>query len=724
MKALVIAEKPSVARDIGRVLKCTKNGSGFLEGGQYVVTWGLGHLVTLADPEDYDPKYKTWKMEDLPMMPEHFKLEVIRQTQKQYHAVKSQIHRKDIGEIIIATDSGREGELVARLILEKAGSKKPVKRLWISSVTDKAIREGFAHLRRGEDYKPLYDAALCRAEADWLVGMNATRALTCKYNAQLSCGRVQTPTLAIVAKQEEKIRKFVPETFYGLNAYTKGITLMWSDQKSGSSRTFDKNRIQEIKKKVTGKEAVITEMKTSRKKTFPPLLYDLTELQKDAYRRFGFSPKETLNIMQRLYENHKVLTYPRTDSRYISSDIVPTLKDRVQACAVGPYRKAAGKVFKGPFTKDAPFVNDKKVSDHHAIIPTEQFVQLEHMTGEERKIYDLVIKRFLAALYPPAEFEEIKITAVIEGETFTAKGRKVLKEGWREVYSQEEDPDEEQDMPKAFPPMEKGKHIQGLSFTVTEGKTKPPARFNEGTLLAAMESPAAYMETQDKKAAKTLGETGGLGTVATRADIIDKLFGSFLLEKKGSEIYLTSKAKQLLELVPEDLKKPELTADWEMKLSRIADGKMKRGTFMHEIRDYANSLTEEIRTGEGTFRHDNLTNTKCPVCGKRMLKVQGKKSEMLVCQDRECGHREVLARVSNARCPNCHKKMMLRGQGDGQVFVCACGYKEKLSAFKERRKKEGAGVSKKDVQKYLNKQKDEPVNLAFAEAFAKLKLDE
>ena len=724
MKALVIAEKPSVARDIGRVLKCTKNGSGFLEGGQYVVTWGLGHLVTLADPEDYDPKYKTWKMEDLPMMPEHFKLEVIRQTQKQYHAVKSQIHRKDIGEIIIATDAGREGELVARLILEKAGSKKPVKRLWISSVTDKAIREGFAHLRRGEDYKPLYDAALCRAEADWLVGMNATRALTCKYNAQLSCGRVQTPTLAIVAKQEEKIRKFVPETFYGLNAYAKGITLTWSDQKSGSSRTFDKNRIQEIKKKVTGKEAVITEMKTSRKKTFPPLLYDLTELQKDAYRRFGFSPKETLNIMQRLYENHKVLTYPRTDSRYISSDIVPTLKDRVQACAVGPYRKAAGKVFKGPFTKDAPFVNDKKVSDHHAIIPTEQFVQLEHMTGEERKIYDLVIKRFLAALYPPAEFEEIKITAVIEGETFTVKGRKVLKEGWREVYSQEEDPDEEQDMPKAFPPMERGKHIQGLSFTVTEGKTKPPARFNEGTLLAAMESPAAYMETQDKKAAKTLGETGGLGTVATRADIIDKLFGSFLLEKKGSEIYLTSKAKQLLELVPEDLKKPELTADWEMKLSRIADGKMKRGTFMHEIRDYANSLTEEIRMGEGTFRHDNLTNTKCPVCGKRMLKVQGKKSEMLVCQDRECGHREVLARVSNARCPNFHKKMMLRGQGDGQVFVCACGYKEKLSAFKERRKKEGAGVSKKDVQKYLNKQKDEPVNLAFAEAFAKLKLDE
>lgn len=724
MKSLVIAEKPSVARDIARVLKCGKNGSGFIEGGQYVVTWGLGHLVTLADPEDYDPKYKTWKMEDLPMMPQHFKLEVIRQTQKQYHAVKNQIHRKDIGEIIIATDAGREGELVARLILEKAGSKKPVKRLWISSVTDKAIRDGFSNLKKGEAYQSLYDAALCRAEADWLVGMNATRALTCKYNAQLSCGRVQTPTLAIVAKQEEKIRKFVPETFYGLTAYGNGLTLIWMDSKSGSSRTFEKNKILEIKRKLTGKDAVISEVKTAKKKTFPPLLYDLTELQKDAYRRYGFSPKETLNLMQRLYENHKVLTYPRTDSRYISSDIVPTLKDRIQACAVGPYRKAAGQIARGPFSAKAAFVNDKKVSDHHAIIPTEQFVQLDHMTNEERKIYDLVVKRFLAVLYPPAEFEEIKITAVIEGETFTAKGRKIVKEGWREIYSQDLDLDEEEEDRRIFPPMEKGTHIAGMSFTVTEGKTKPPSRFNEGTLLAAMENPTAYMDTRDKKAVKTLDETGGLGTVATRADIIDKLFGSFLLEKKGNEIYLTSKAKQLLDLVPEDLKKPELTAAWEMKLSQIADGKIKRGVFMKEIREYAQELTEEIRSGEGTFRHDNLTSTKCPVCGKRMLKVQGKKSEMLICQDRECGHREVIARVSNARCPNCHKKMMLRGQGEGQVFVCVCGYKEKLSAFKERRKKEGAGVSKKDVQKYLNKQKNEPVNMAFAEAFAKLNLDE
>ena len=315
---------------------------------------------------------------------------------------------------------------------------------------------------------------------------------------------------------------------------------------------------------------------------------------------------------------------------------------------------------------------------------------------------------------------------MIGNETFAAQGRVVKSPGWREVYEQEDVEEEEQEELKSqmLPKLKKGDKLTVLRMTVTEGKTKPPAPFNEGTLLSAMENPVAYMESNDKKKAKTLGETGGLGTVATRADIMEKLFSSFLLEKKGQEIHLTAKARQLLNLVPEDLKKPELTADWEMQLSQIAKAQKKRGTFMKEITAYTEELIEEIKAGEGTFRHENLTNTKCPVCGKRMLKVQGKKAEMLVCQDRECGHRETLARVSNARCPVCHKKMMLRGKGEGQTFVCSCGHKEKLSAFQERRKKEGAGVSKRDVQKYLNKQKDEPVNLAFAEAFAKIKLEE
>ncbi len=729
MKSLIIAEKPSVARDIARVLRCSRNQNGVIEGENYVVTWGLGHLVTLAGPEDYDPKYKEWKMEDLPMMPDYFKLEVIKQTGKQYRVVKSQIHRNDVGEIIIATDAGREGELVARLILEKAGNKKPIKRLWISSVTDKAIKEGFAKLKNGHEYDNLYDAAMCRAEADWLVGINATRALTCKYNAQLSCGRVQTPTLAIIAGREEEIRNFVPKPYYGITAKcTKPVlSFIWRDEKSKGFRSFDRERMEGIlnKLKEVG-EGVITDVKHVPKKTYSPQLYDLTELQREANRRFNYSAKETLNIMQRLYENHKVLTYPRTDSRYLSSDIVPSIKERLEACGGGPYRKLAGRLMNQKIEAKPSFVDNKKVSDHHAIIPTEQFVQLDHMTVEERKIYDLVIRRFLAVLYPPFEYEQTELTLDIGGETFAAKGKAVKSQGWREVYENQDEDDEDQELKEQnLPLMNKGDRVTGITIVMTEGKTKPPAPFNEATLLSAMENPVSYMESKDRDMAKTLGETGGLGTVATRADIIEKLFSGFLLEKRGKDIYLTSKAKQLLTLVPEDLKKPELTADWEMRLSDIAGGKLKRASFMKDIRLYSEDLIGQIRSGEGKFTHDNLTNTRCPVCGKRMLAVKGKNSEMLVCQDRECGHREVVSRTSNARCPVCHKKMELKGKGEGQIFVCKCGYKEKLSSFKERRAKEGAGVSKKDVARYLNKQKreeQEPINSAFADAFAKLNL--
>lgn len=735
MKSLVIAEKPSVARDIARVLKCGRQINGAIEGGAYIVTWGLGHLVELADPEAYDPKYREWRMEDLPMMPEPFKLEVIRQTTKQYQAVKAQIHRKDVGEIVIATDAGREGELVARLILKKAGSQKPVKRLWISSVTDKAIREGFANLKDGRDYENLYDAAMCRAEADWLVGINATRALTCKYNAQLSCGRVQTPTLAMIARREEEIRKFVPQPYYGIQAKcaSPALTLTWQDGETKSFRSFDRARMDRVLNALQGAAGgtgVVAEIRRTPKKTHAPLLYDLTELQRDANKRFNYSAKETLNIMQRLYENHKVLTYPRTDSRYLSADIVPTLKERLKACGVGPYKLAAGRLVARPLPEKLFFVDNSKVSDHHAIIPTEQFVQLDHMTVDERRIYDLVVRRFLAVLYPPYEYEQTDLTVKAGGERFAAHGNIVRSQGWKAAYEDGYDGDEEEDQEvkgQRLPDLKPGDVLNRLTFGLTEGKTKPPAHFNEATLLSAMENPAAYMESGDKEMARTLGETGGLGTVATRADIIEKLFSSFLLEKRGKDLLLTSKAKQLLELVPEDLKKPELTADWEMKLSKISKGSLKRAAFMSDIRSYSRELTGQIKSGEGQFRHDNLTNTKCPVCGRKMLLVKGKNSEMLVCQDRECGHRETLSRTSNARCPVCHKKMELKGKGDGQVFVCKCGYKEKLKAFQERRKKEGADVTKRDVAKYLNQQSketEEPLNDAFARMLAGIKLDQ
>lgn len=709
MKSLVIAEKPSVARDIARVLKCKKNGQGTIEGERYIVTWGLGHLVTLADPEEYKPEWKEWKMDVLPMMPKTWKLSVIRQTAKQYNAVKSQIHRKDVGEIIIATDAGREGELVARWILEKAGNQKPVKRLWISSVTDRAIREGFGRLRDGRDYQNLYDAARSRAKADWLVGINATRALTCKYNAKLTCGRVQTPTLALIANREDEIRSFRPKPYYGLKVYADGICFTWQDGKSVSTRSFDPERIRRISEEIRGERLVLDSVEKKSRKTYAPGLYDLTELQREANRRFGYSAKETLNIMQRLYEQHKVLTYPRTDSRYLSSDIVPTLKERIEACQTGPYRALARALHGKQFTADKRFVDDSKVSDHHAIIPTEQYVDLTHMTSEERKIYDLVVRRFLAVLYPPAEFEQISVKASVKGEHFAAKGETIREAGWRAVYDSDIEEEDEDDSLKnqVLPELKKGQSLPVKKLEVTEGKTKPPAHYTEATLLTSMEK-------------------GGLGTVATRADIIEKLFNTFYMEKKGNDLLITSKGRQLLELVPSDLKKPELTARWEKELQKISDGRQKEKTFMKEIEQYTNNVMQDIRTSEATFRHDNLTNRKCPRCGKRMLAVNGKNSKLLVCQDRECGYRETVSRTTNARCPVCHKRMELVGKGEDQTFVCACGHKEKMAAFEARRKREGKDVSRQDVRRYMKQQQKEaeqPLNNAFAEALAKMKIE-
>lgn len=660
-------------------------------------------------------------MDSLPMIPRKWELVVIRQSAKQYQHVKTQLFRKDISQIIIATDAGREGELVARWILDKSGCRKPIKRLWISSVTDKAIREGFAHLEDGRKYNPLYHAALGRAKADWLVGINATRALTCKYNAQLSCGRVQTPTLAIIAAREEQIRSFHPEDYYGLTCLAGGIKWTWRHKKSGSMRSFQKDYITELRQTLQGKELKVTDVHKSAKKTFSPGLYDLTELQRDANQKFGYSAKETLNIMQRLYENHKVLTYPRTDSRYIGSDVVPTIKERLKACNQGPYKAYIPRLLRSEIRGNHSFVDDKKVSDHHAIIPTEEAAIFSNMTNEERKIYDLVIRRFLSVLYPPFEYEQTSLKAEIGGEIFAAEGQMILSPGWKEVY---EDSSSSLNTGSSLPPLKKGDVLSPDQIVLTSGKTTPPARFTEATLLSAMENPLKYMESQDSRERKALSETGGLGTVATRADIIEKLFHSFLIEKKGQEILITSKGKQLLSLVPEDLKKPELTARWEMELSDIAKGKHKEEAFIRDIEAYTEELIRQIRTADGQFRHDNLTNTKCPRCGKRMLAVNGKNSRMLVCQDRECGYRETIARLSNARCPNCHKRMELIKRGGEETFVCSCGYKEKLEAFKKRREKEGAGVSKKDVRRYLNNQKNESVGNTFAQALSGIKLDE
>jgi DNA topoisomerase III len=724
-KIVVLAEKPSVGRDIARVMNCKKQGNGYFEGDKYIVTWALGHLVTLADPEVYDEKYKAWKIEDLPMLPEHLKLVVIKETGKQFSIVRELLNRKDVEEVIIATDAGREGELVARWILEKANVRKKVKRLWISSVTDKAIKEGFNKLKDGREYENLYASAVARSEADWIVGINATRALTCKFNAQLSCGRVQTPTLGIIAKREEEIKNFKPKAYYGISASAEGLKLIWQDSRTKDIKTFEKDKCDKILLSIRGKNAEVVEVDKAYKKSFSPQLYDLTELQRDANRIFNYSAKETLSIMQKLYEQHKVLTYPRTDSRYISADIVDTLKDRIKACGVGPYSRLTVKLMRDSIKANKSFVDDSKVSDHHAIIPTEQSVSLSSLNDKERKIYDLVVKRFLAVLYPPFEYEQTTIKAKIGEEYFIAKGKVVLAQGWKEVYENNfDDEDSKEDMQEQLlPNVNKGTVLKISVVNQTKGETKPPAPFNEGTLLSAMENPSKYMESNDKNLIKTLGETGGLGTVATRADIIEKLFNSFLLEKKGKDIFVTSKGKQLLELVPEELKSPELTAQWETKLSAIAKGSLNKNTFINEMRSYAKKVVGEIKNSEEKFRHDNMTRTKCPECGKYMLEVNGKKGKMLLCQDRDCGYRKGVAQVSNARCPQCHKKMEIRGEGENKIFVCGCGYREKLSAFNKRVGDKKDSLNKKDVSQFLRKQNnDENINSALAEALAKLKL--
>lgn len=727
-KSVVIAEKPSVARDIARVLKCDKKGNGYLEGSKYIVTWALGHLVTLADPESYDVKYKKWNLEDLPMLPERLKLTVIKQTGKQFNAVKSQLLRKDVNEIIVATDAGREGELVARWIIDKVRINKPIKRLWISSVTDKAIKDGFANLKPGKAYDNLYASAVARSEADWYIGLNATRALTTRFNAQLNCGRVQTPTVAMIANREDEIKNFKAQTYYGIEAQTTNqLKLTWQDA-NGNSRSFNKEKIDGIVKGLDKHNATVLEIDKKQKKSFSPGLYDLTELQRDANKKFGYSAKETLNIMQKLYEQHKVLTYPRTDSRYISSDIVGTLPERLKACGVGEYRPLAHKVLQKPIKANKSFVDDSKVSDHHAIIPTEGYVNFSAFTDKERKIYDLVVKRFLAVLFPAFEYEQLTLRTKVGNETFIARGKTILHAGWKEVYENRfEDDDVTDDVKEQLlPRIEKGDTLTVKLIMQTSGQTKAPARFNEATLLSAMENPTKYMDTQNKQLADTLKSTGGLGTVATRADIIDKLFNSFLIEKRGKDIHITSKGRQLLDLVPEELKSPTLTGDWEQKLEAIAKGKLKKEVFISEMKNYTKEIVSEIKSSDKKYKHDNISTKSCPDCGKPMLEVNGKKGKMLVCQDRECGHRKNVSRTTNARCPQCKKKLELRGEGAGQIFACKCGYREKLSTFQERRKKEsGNKADKRDVQKYMKQQKkeEEPLNNPFAEALKKLKFD-
>ncbi|SFL82866.1 DNA topoisomerase-3 [Paenibacillus sp. 1_12] len=671
MKSLVLAEKPSVAKEIARVLGCNQKQKHYMEGPKHVVTWALGHLVTLAEPEDYDAKYKAWELDQLPLLPERMKLKVIKETTPQFRAIAQLAKRNDLNQLIIATDAGREGELVARWIMEEINWRKPFQRLWISSQTDKAILEGFAKLKPGRDYDNLYQSAVCRAEADWLIGLNITRALTCKYNAQLAAGRVQTPTLSMLMERENEIRAFQSKDYWLLRTQLGGFQAMWRGKQNPDGRLFDKAAADALLNRVKGADAKVAQLKMTEKSEPHPLAYDLTELQRDANRKYGFSAKQTSNLLQRLYEQYKLVTYPRTDSRYLTSDMIPTLKGRLDSICIQTYAGLVRPLLNKPLNITKRIADDSEVSDHHAIIPTEQTPLLHILSHDERRLYDLIARRFIALFYPAYRYDETAVTIDIGGESFYAKGRVTKDAGWKIVYGQESISSEQEDDDirdddsggsQSLPKLQSGEVFKDHRSTLEKHATKPPSRYTEATLLSVMEKHK-------------------LGTPATRADIIEKLLSTDTIERKMNVLQPTGKGAQLIELVVPSLRSPELTAKWELELEHIAKGTGSMKTFLKGIREQTTAMVQVVKQSTIEYKPHNLTHSKCPDCGKNLQEIKSKRGKLLVCIDRECGYKRAgEPMLSNKRCAQCHKKMEIHTGKAGKYAQCRhCNVIEMLS---------------------------------------------
>ena len=712
-KIIVLAEKPSVGRELARILGCTKKGNGYIDGAKYTVTWSLGHLVTLAPPEKYDKEYEHWRMDQLPIIPEKMKLEVIKETSAQFKVVKNLLKADTTDSLIIATDAGREGELVARWIIEKAAYKKPIQRLWISSQTDKAIKEGFENLKDGKEYENLYKSGKCRAEADWLVGLNISRALTCKFNARLSAGRVQTPTLYMITEREKEILNFRAKEYYTLDVKGANTKFKWRN-KSGDTKIFDKELTVEMSKKLHGAEAVIKDVKKEVKSEPAPQLYDLTELQRDANKIYKYSAKKTLSIMQNLYEKHKVVTYPRTDSRYLSDDICDSFAERLKGMCINNYSKIIKDINLSGYKKDKRFIDASKVTDHHAIIPTEQPLNWFALNEEEKNIYDLIAKRFLCMFGKRYEYMRVSVLLEASGETFASSGRTVVENGWKNV-SKPVDEEEDEFNVQNMPDFNVGDKFKITDVNVNTAFTQPPQRYTEATILYAMEHAGKFVSDDSMK--DVLKEVSGIGTPATRADIIEKLCESGSVERVNNTLVPTKKAMQLVDIVPKDLKSPELTAQWETELINISKGSADSKKFVKNIQKYTTDLIDEVVSSAKTYKHENITNEKCPDCGEYLLDVNGKKGKMYVCSNPDCHYRRHVSQNTKMRCPECHKFMVLYGEGDNKVFRCTCGFRKKLSDNKGNDK-----VGKFEVKNYIKKQQQEEKefsNNALAEALAK-----
>lgn len=625
-KVLVIAEKPSVARDIAAVLKCGEKGDGFIGGENYIVSWAVGHLVTLCEPDDYDKSLKRWTAGSLPIIPEKMKLKAVRGSKKQLDTLKKLMNAKDTDSIICATDSGREGELIFRYIYEYNKCKKPFKRLWISSMTDAAIKEGFANLRDGKEYDNLYISAKCRSEADWLVGINATRAFTIKYNALLSIGRVQTPTLAMIVKRQNEIDNFVPNKYYEVIADYGDFKGTWTDGKN-NTKIDDKSAAEDIAYKVDGKTATVEDVVKTEKQILPPQLYDLTELQRDCNKTYGFSAKKTLDIAQSLYEKRKMITYPRTDSRYLSDDLIPKIKVVLKRLKdAGIFADYASDLIDGeklPVTKR--IVDNKKVTDHHAIIPADNYYRKDSLTSDEKKVFGLIAIRFIAAFNRPYKYTATKITVLCEDELFISKGNTVTDEGWKRLYK--EVYKNVKDNEQILPTVKKDDTVTVKEAHAIEKETKPPLPYNEATLLTAMEN--AGKNTDDEQLKEKMKEYG-LGTPATRAAIIERLIEVGYIHRKGKALIPDIKGKQLISIVPEEMRSPVTTGKWEKGLGSIAKGNMQAEKFMASINRYVYYLvgfaaekSADIQIEDTKKRKKRSQRAKsfgkCPICGGDVL---------------------------------------------------------------------------------------------------------
>ena len=637
-RTVVVAEKPSVGRDIARVLGCNRQGKGCLMNDTHVVTWAVGHLVTLAEPDEMDEKYKRWRMDALPILPDDIPLKVIPSSRDQYKVVKELICAPETEQVICATDAGREGELIFRYIYQKSKCRKPILRLWISSMTDEAIVEGLRTMQPGEKYEGLYQSARCRSQADWLVGMNASRAFTLKYDTLLSVGRVQTPTLAILVKRRLEIENFKPEEYATLTADFGDYKGIWFDEKlDPDTHIANKKAAETIAASVKGQTGRVVSAETTRKRDLPPQLYDLTSLQRDANRLLGYTADKTLKLAQSLYETRKALTYPRTDSRYLPPDMIPRVVQTMKLLPQSYQALVPGALPGGKLPVSKRTVDESKVTDHHAILPTAKRVDPSTFPEEERQLYDLVARRMLAAFYPPCEYDATRVITRVDEHTFRTTGRVVIQNGWRDVPPLANPPrpkkkakpaDAEDETP--LPPLKSGNTRTVMDVQVKHDATKPPPQHNDASLLSAMEN--AGRELEDEELQRQM-KGSGIGTPATRAAVIERLLHVGYAQRKGKHLLATDKGVQMISVMPQEITSPEMTGRWELALHQITDGKQDAAQFMASIRRFATFLVDYAgksrtgvvfedeerrrkRTHKLTSKGKAVEGLTCPVCGK------------------------------------------------------------------------------------------------------------